>query len=370
MLSHSLRNRVASFATEPCGRIVIFILSHKLLLILLLWSAPTIWPSLFRDESGVTRRFQTWDSEHYLHIAAYGYTPGAGHCAFYPLWPLCIKIGSYVTDGNLVVSGYLLSNIFSFIGLLVFHRFVSENHCLKVADRATVLLALFPGSIFFIFPYTESLFLLLIVACLFCLRRGHLISVALLAFLLPLTRAIGVFIIPVFLWELLRTKSPMKNYVIIIAPLVGYACYFGTMYAFTGNPFEGFVAQQQYPAQPSVSRILDPAGFCDAFIDIRWSHDMLHSWLDRLFFVLLLASMYWMLRADTTYYVYSIFFGFIPALSNIFMSFTRFISLVFPLFIVWAQSTKRRWLFWPLASISLIVQLYFFLRHINGKWVG
>ncbi len=355
---------------RPRWRIGGFILLHKLLLVSLLLTGPALLPSQFHSESAIARRFQTWDTEHYLHIAAHGYTPKAGHCAFYPLWPLCIRIGAFVTGGNFVVSAYLLANLFSFVAFLLFHQFVRENHDLAIADRATVLLVVFPGSIFFNFPYTESLFLLLVMACLVCLRRGFLVAAAAMAFLLPMTRAVGVFILPVLVWELFRKKSPIKNYALSLAPLLGYACYFGIMYFFTNNPFEGFAAQQNYPAQPSITRIADPVGFAQAFMDFRWSHDMLHSWVDRLFFVLFLASAYWMLRADTTYYVYSVFMGLVPALSNILMSYTRFVSLVFPLFIVWGQFTLRTRSFWPIAVLSFAAQNYFFIRHIMGQWAG
>lgn len=347
-----------------------FIAAHKIFFLLLLTISPVVFPSAFHTERAINRRFETWDSEHYLHIAAHGYTPKAGHCAFYPLWPLCIKLGSIMTGGSYLVTGYILANAFSFIGFLLFHRYVREKHDLATADRATVLLVLFPGSIFFGFPYTESLFLLLLMTCLLSLQHGHLKTAAAAAFLLPLTRAIGVFIFPVLLWELLRQKAPLRRYAITAAPLLGYACYFGIMYAFTDNPFEGFTAQQQYPAQPSISRIADPVGFARSFADFRWSHDMLHSCVDRACFVLFMASLFWILRADTTYYVYSIVSGLVPALSNILMSYTRFLLLVFPLFIVWGQFTRRRWIFWSIAAFFLAVQFYFFLRHISGQWVG
>jgi len=347
----------------------LIILAHKIFLAILLFALPTIVPSLFPSDRAVERRFRTWDTEHYLHLAKESYTPKSGHCAFYPLWPLCISLATTVT-GNPVVSGYLLANLFSFCALLLFHHFVLKKHDVETANRATLLLLLYPGSLFFFFPYTESLFLFLLMVCVRCLRSEAWKWVFIAAFLLPMTRATGVFIFPFLVWEFFRRKSPVKTYAICAAPLLGYFCYFAIMYFYTGNALEGFDAQQKYPARPSIARIADPVGFAQSFVDFNWTHDMLRSFVDRGFFLIFLISLFWILRADTGYYVYSIFCGLIPALSNILMSYTRFLSLVFPLFIVLGQFVARKWLFWLLAGAFGAGQLWLFVRHVAGRWAG
>jgi hypothetical protein len=143
------------------------------------------------------------------------------------------------------------------------------------------------------------------------------------------------------------------------------------MQRFTGNAFEGFAAQQQFPAQPAVGRIFDLPGFLQSFADIVWSHDLLHSFVDRGFFLLFLCGLYWILRLDSVYFVYSIFIGLVPALSNSLMSYTRFLALVFPLFVVAAGVTFRRsWLFYALCTGLGIMQIYLLVRHITGQWAG
>jgi len=354
---------------EATRRIILVVAGQKALLCLLLIFAPVLVPQLFTEESSA-RRFWVWDTGHYLHLAAHGYTPKADHCAFYPLWPLCIRIGSFLVGGNLVLSGYLLANLFSLGAFALFHRFVAEKHGVDLANRATILLLLFPGAFFFCLPYTESLFFFLLMVCWVSLQRGKLYGAALAALLLPMTRAIGVFIFPVLLWELLRRRSPRESYVVSAVPLLGYACYFAIMYASTGNPFAGFEAQQNFPAKPSIARIADPVGFARSFADFEWSHSVLHSFIDRGFFLLFLLSLFWAFRMDSGYWVYSVFSGLIPAVSNILMSYTRFLSLVFPLFIVGAHVTVRSRLFWLTCAVLGAWQIGFFLWHIAGGWVG
>jgi hypothetical protein len=347
------------------------ILAQKSVFAILLFTLPSLAPSSFSTETSVARRFYSWDSEHYLYIAEKGYSPKAGHCAFYPLWPGCIHAATTLTTAPAVLSGYVLANLCSFLGLLLFHRFAREKHDLRTANRATILLLLYPGSVFFFFPYTESLFLLLSIICLLCLHMGNTSATAIAAFLLPMARPVGIFILPYLLWELFRKRSPRRSYLVCAAPLLGYLCYFGIMYFFTGNPFEGFTAQQQFPAKPSIARIGDLAGFAQSFADFVWHHDMTRSFIDRGAFFLFLCSLYWIWRMDSGYLVYCIFMGLIPAMSNSLMSYSRFLSVVFPFFILFATLPVRRsWLFYLLCAGCGAVQIYFFIWHASGQWVG
>ena len=128
--------------------------------------------------------------------------------------------------------------------------------------------------------------------------------------------------------------------------------------------------QQHFPAKASIFQIADPVGFAKSLASLTWSHDMLHSFVDRGLFVAFLFSLYWILRIDSGYYMYSIFAGLIPALSNLLVSYTRYLSMVFPFFIVLAQFTSRKWLYWIVSCLSGGGQVYFLLRHISGAWIG
>jgi hypothetical protein len=265
---------------------------------------------------------------------------------------------------------YLLANLLSLSAIVLFHRFVWEQHGLQIANRAGLLLLLFPGSVFFFFPYFESLFLLLLMVCLYCLRHNAFWGVAIAGFLLPMTRAIGIFILPVLAWEIYRRRSDVRQYSVCLVPLLGYASYFLVMYFATGNPLEGFDAQKQFPAQASIARILDLGGFVDRFAAFRWNHQALYSFIDRGCFLVFLVTMAWMLRIDSGYYVYCLLTGLIPALSNALMSYTRFLSVVVPVFIVWSMLTRKTQLYAFILMLFLGMQLLFLLLHMSGHWVG
>ncbi|HEY0551941.1 MAG TPA: hypothetical protein VGF13_20220, partial [Verrucomicrobiae bacterium] len=301
---------------------------------------------------------------------AHNYTPDTWGCAFYPLWPFLLRGVSYVFGKNLLLTGYVLSNLFSLAALLLFHRYGREKHGLQLADRATILLALFPGSVFFFLPYTESLFLFLVVFFFWSLHRCNYAAAAAAAFFLPMTRAVGVLIFPCFLWELFRRKASVKNYGWAGAPLLGYACYFGIMHLSTGNALSGFEAQQHFPTQPSLGRLLELHRFAEHFAEFHFSHEMLYSALDRILFLCFLVSLYWVFRLDSGYYLYAVLMGLVPALAVSLMSYTRFCSVIFPLFIVMAQLLSKTRGFWLMAAVFGAAQFYFLLRHISGQWAG
>lgn len=349
-------------------RLLAVVAGHKAAATILLLLCPVLFPAMFTPLARANL-FQTWDTGAYLDIAARGYRSREA-CAFYPLWPACIKVGSWLLGGRAAVASYVLANLFSLGGLLLFHRLVWEREGPSTADVSALLLLLYPGAAFFCVPYSESLFFLLLMACLLCVRRRACVGAAVAAALLPLTRATGIFVLPLIVWELFRNRAPLRQYVICVAPLAGYAAYFGIMRWCTGSAMAGFQAQRLYPAQPSIANILDVTGFLHCFIGFGWMHDYLHSFIDRFVFVAFLLTLFWIARLDIGYYVYAMLAGLLPALSNSLMSFTRFSTLVFPLFIVWGMAMKRGWCMPFVLLLFFGVQVMFLLLHVSGVWAG
>lgn len=76
--------------------------------------------------------FTAYDSAHYLLIAKEGYSASPYSAAFYPLWPALIRAGVWLLFGDssssqaYVVSGLVLANALSFLGLALFYRVVVD----------------------------------------------------------------------------------------------------------------------------------------------------------------------------------------------------------------------------------------------------
>lgn len=133
-----------------------------------------------------------FDATYYLAIAQHGYgSVGSVRLAFFPLYPLLIRVGSVLT-GSPVLAGFLIS-AGAFLGALVLvHELTELELGRRAADATVLLLAFAPLSFFFTAIYTESLFLLLSVASVLAARREHWRLACGLGALATLTRPTGI----------------------------------------------------------------------------------------------------------------------------------------------------------------------------------
>jgi Mannosyltransferase (PIG-V) len=134
-----------------------------------------------------------WDSVWYLAIARGGYGHSAGRTAFYPLYPLLIRIVGIATRSDLI-AGVVVSLVCFLIGLVVLHRLVTLDLGEGSANVCVMLLAFSPMAFFFSAVYTESLFLALSVGCFYLARRGRWGAACLLAALAAASRNTGVLL--------------------------------------------------------------------------------------------------------------------------------------------------------------------------------
>src|SRR6266480_3980865 len=117
-----------------------------------------------------------WDAVWYLRVANDGYPDGGAEAAFFPLYPLLAKGFGALGGGSrgaVLVAAYLVSLIAFLAALALFHRLVALELGRRLAGPALLLLALFPGALYFGAPYSESLFLLASVGAFYAARTGH-----------------------------------------------------------------------------------------------------------------------------------------------------------------------------------------------------
>ena len=202
-------------------RVVVYLVAFKVLYILTLtyalgtwgnldfgqyWQVERRWPS--GGDPTFSSHFGTWDAAHYLYLSTAGYAKDVRSCAFYPLWPLLVRWTAHLAGGSHLIAGLVLSNLFSLAAWVLFYERVRRRWGTSVASWAQGFLIVFPGSLFFQFLYSESLFFLLVMMLWWGLeeRRWGLAWVA--ALLLPLTRAVGVFAVLPIGWQALQVAPP------------------------------------------------------------------------------------------------------------------------------------------------------------------
>ncbi|KAF0181120.1 MAG: hypothetical protein FD161_426 [Limisphaerales bacterium] len=329
------------------------------------------WRSL--AEPGPAMHFAAWDGAFYLHIEEFWYRKGADTCAFYPLLPALIKITSLITFDNSLFAGLLLTNTFSVLAALMLYALALQLHGERVAIISVLILLSHPGALFLSFIYTESLFLFLSLSFFFCLFNRRFGWVAILGVLLPLTKAVGIFCLVPLAYSLWEKKENLKQYWVLLTPILGYAIYLLIMYCSTGNAFEGFKAQQMFPSKPMISNIFDLPKAVNAFLSPLELHGMLNSALDRGMFIFFIASLYLMFKHNRALFVYGLVIGLVPALAATFMSYSRNVLMCFPMIFVIALFLKDEAMAeirWFVIAILLAIQACLLVRYIHFGWAG
>jgi hypothetical protein len=329
------------------------------------------WPP--GENANLYSRFSTWDSAHYLDISERGYRRGSASCAFYPLWPAVVRVGAFFTGGRPLLASLMLTNALSLFAFWLFYRLVAIEYGTLIGKHALILMLAFPSALFFSFPYTESLYLAFVLVFFWELDNERYFWPCVIGFLMPLTKAIGVFVALPLAWHLYERRKNWRYWLLLLAPVLGWAAYFGLMYAQTGNAFEGFEAQKAYPYSPSIMNMFKLPAFFSAFASVGSLHGMMDSALDRGFFLLFLALLPLVYRLNRTWFWYVLPAGLVPALTSYFMSYRRYIMVLFPLFIVLAQSlakARHRWVFWYYVAALAALQAWAVREFVNFNWAG
>jgi len=327
------------------------------------------WPEF----NAWTVRLSPWDAGYCLQISKYGYNDKSSLCAFYPLWPGLIYAFSALFHCKQVIVGLWLSNILSVAGLWLFGKLILEEYGQQISRYSLCFLLAFPGAFFFCIPYTESLFFLLVMLVFHALHKERWSVLVVATFLLPLTRAVGIFVLVPLGWFLWEQRKSIRYWLVLLAPLSGYATYFGIMYFYTGNALSGFEAQKAFPHSPSIGNIFDPVGFWNSFVNIRSIFGMRDALLDRLFFLLLLILLPFVWKLNRTWFFYTLLVGVVPALTNWFMSYRRYIMVCFPIFVVLAlqmQKSRHKGVYWYYIALLVLLQIATIILAVNYRWFG
>ena len=145
--------------------------------------------------------WERWDACWYMKIATYGYEPGERSVAFFPLYPAAVRLVGTITTLPYPIAGLIVSAagyVAAMTGLL---RLVATTHGPRIARATMRYLSLFPAAFFLFAPFTEATFLAAAVWCLVLARERRWGLAAALAGLAGLTRAQGVLLAVPVAWE-------------------------------------------------------------------------------------------------------------------------------------------------------------------------
>ena len=181
----------------PYLQIILFALGIRLAILLLGYGVLVLdgqTPTLYE----LFAAFRRGDSNHYLNIAAVGYSWTENDknllLVFFPLYAYLVRWVNVLVN-NYLASAYLVSfSCFAF-GLCYLYRLVRLEYKTSVAWWTLVLLSIAPHAFFFGTPMTESLFLLTTAATLYYIRTHQWLLAGVAGAFAASTRMVGVILI-------------------------------------------------------------------------------------------------------------------------------------------------------------------------------
>lgn len=343
------------------------------------------------------RPWARWDSSWYIRISEEGYTyvPGStltieNEVAFFPLYPLLLRIGSLLISNRLLV-GLIISNVCFLSALILLYRLTEAYFDSNVATRSVLYIAIFPTSFFFSAVYTESLFLLLSVLTAWFAYKHQWKWAALSGAFASATRAQGVLLVSIVAlewakvhgWQLtnihrwetwtklvngIRTDfSSFASIILLPSGLLIYMIYLQSTF---GNAFAFNDALRAWGRQT-----VGPFTAIASALTLTLSNQFELSVLPYyrileivVFFVCLMLSFWVYRRIGISYAVYCIASVWVSASGRI-EGQMRYCLVLFPLFMILAAYAKPRFnMFYASFCVILLPLFAFFFT--NWIFVG
>jgi hypothetical protein len=239
----------------PAGRALeIFVWSRLALWLLALFAfvtfsgarnphAPTAGAETLHDLGAITDVWARWDSALYLRIAEHGYASVGGAPALGPLYPALVGVLGRALFGHYVLAGLLLSLGACLGAFVLFQRLGTRLVGAAAAERGLLYLAVFPMALFLQAVYSESLYLLLVLAAFALAERGRFLASGMATGLALLTRISALALLPALAVVAWRSERRGKALASLTPALLLFAAYPLILWQQVGDPFAFFHAE-------------------------------------------------------------------------------------------------------------------------------
>ena len=232
--------RTASRARWVLRPVVIYAVSRAVALATLAVSGVVTHRSIAREVS-------RWDSLWFLRAAAHGWPARLplhdGHVAynttaFFPLFPLTIRWMSQLTGLSLLASGMIISEVAGLTAMIGVWLVVRHYADQSSADRATLLVAVFPGSFVLSLVYSEGLVITFLAFGILALMRRNWLAAGILGLLATATSPVALAFEVSCLWCAYRAIADDRDWRSLAAPVLaplGFVAYQVWLWRHTGN---------------------------------------------------------------------------------------------------------------------------------------
>lgn len=368
--------RTKRFPTRDDWRIVGLIVALKAILFLFSTAAFEITEDRRLEGFAETLEiWKHWDVTRYLLIAETGYqTPGKPYLiAFFPLFPWMMRALAMTSGMEFFTSGFLIATVASIAAGVLFHRLARVDFPSRTSWMAVFFLFVFPTSYFLHIPYTESLFLALVVGSFLAARTGHWALSGLLGALASLTRITGIVLLPALLveaaHEFYQTRRWRWRWLWSLVVMLGFLAYLGLNYQQQGEPLAFLKYQQEKFDRTLVwpwTGLLNVMGEMDK---TSARDAQMVGMQESLFALLGLAGTIgcW-IRLRPSYAVWMTGNWLAMICSSFVLSVPRYTLMLFPLFLLFALLARERIVGAVITAWSLLFLGLFVRQFVTESW--
>lgn len=375
MFQFAMKNKDNNRLKDILGIFVVWRASLLIFTFFALW----LLEGLIKNRAPIDfwQSWAAWDGGHFLGIAQNGYVVSDQY-AFFPLYPLLIKIFSFLFLGNVLVSALVLSSLFLLLALYFFFKLAKLDFDIKTSQRAIFYLLIFPTAFFLAAAYCESLFIFLAIGALYFARRRKWPMAAIFATLVAATKPLGILLWPVLVFEYLaqlkfQLGQIRKNFIWLTVPPLGLLFYMLYLQIVTGNPLTFLTVQANWQREVFIFplsilwqkylSIFSLSAFGSRFFTVE-----VLEFSAVISFLLLLIFSIGKLRVS--YLLYCTLLVLASLSTGVLTSFPRFFLLAFPLFFSLAILAKNQLFDRFLTIIFLLHQALFLALFLNGIWIA
>jgi hypothetical protein len=222
-----------------------------------LFPSPTICPDVCHPSTNPLLDAATrWDAKAYVDIAHDGYGAVPANNAYFPLYPLLMRVLAALLGGGddaYLVSGVLISNLALLVALAYLARLVAIDHEAAAGPRVALYLLVFPTSVFLSVVYPESLLIALSVGAVYHAHRGEWLPAGALGVLAALTRPfIGAAVALPIAIEAFQRSGPRAAIASAAPAIVALIAWMGVLWRITGDPKAVLTAEANWGVGPSL----------------------------------------------------------------------------------------------------------------------
>lgn len=288
--------------------------------------------------------------------------------AFFPLYPLLIKVLGSILD-NYLLAAIAISLGSTYFGLQLLYKLIKVDLGKQIAQKTIFILLIFPTSFFFLTAYSEGLFFFLSVAAFYFLRQRNFLMATTFASLASLTRFAGISVsIALIVYVQVTGGFNRKNCFVIFAP-AGLLLYCVYLFYQTGDPLYFIAAENHWQRKLSLPGLSFWEGI-KSITSVGINSANFTVLLDLIFASLGLGLGIRTLRfLPVEYSIYTLFSILLPLFSSTLTSIPRFLLPIFPIFIIIAL-IKNNFVQLAYQVISLMLLSAYTILFTGGFWVS